>query len=157
MVQGDAALYQLDVLVPNGWVNLDVEFEGGDGYKAKNLRVVSTGTVAYVPDVSLVQKVDGDKILVNFGPVYNPAEADTHILLEVGFDTTPEVAAGAKAITTLTVGTVDAAAPDFTVVANVISYFISIHYFINIKISVKNSLVQQIPVSPWIPMELWIC
>ena len=39
---GDAALYTVDVTVPNGWVNLDVEFEGGENFPAANLRVVSS-------------------------------------------------------------------------------------------------------------------
>ena len=30
----------MDVTVPPGWVNLDVEFEGGEKYRAANLKVV---------------------------------------------------------------------------------------------------------------------
>ena len=35
-------MYTVDVTVPNGWVNLDVEFEGGENFRAANLRVVSS-------------------------------------------------------------------------------------------------------------------
>ena len=59
-------MYIVDVTVPNGWVNLDVEFEGdGDKFFASNVRVVSQGTVAYIPSTWMVtSKEEGGKVKV---------------------------------------------------------------------------------------------
>ena len=64
--QGDGVVYFLTVKVPKGWVNLDVEFEGdGDKFFASNVRVVSQGTVAYIPSTWMVtSKEEGGKVKV---------------------------------------------------------------------------------------------
>ena len=50
--------------VKQGWVNLDVEVTGAEGFTAANVRVVSQGTVAYIPSSWMVRSVDGDTLKV---------------------------------------------------------------------------------------------
>lgn len=66
ILQGDGVVYFLTVKVPKGWVNLDVQFEGdGDKFFASNVRVVSQGTVAYIPSTWMVtSKEEGGKVKV---------------------------------------------------------------------------------------------
>ena len=58
-------------------------------------------------------------VQVNFGPVNNPGETDTHVILEIAFDTDLELDADDYSLTLISVGTVDAAPSDFTVIENV--------------------------------------
>ena len=64
--QGDGIVYFLTVKFPKGWVNLDVQFEGdGEKFFASNVRVVSQGTVAYIPSTWMVtSKEEGGKVKV---------------------------------------------------------------------------------------------
>ena len=57
-------------------------------------------------------------VQVNFGPVNNPSETDTHVILEIAFDTDLGLDAG-DYTPTISVGTVDATPSDFTVIENV--------------------------------------
>ena len=64
ILQGDGVVYFLTIKVPKGWVNLDVEFDGGDKYFAKNVRVVSQGTVAYIPSTWMVKSIEDTTVKV---------------------------------------------------------------------------------------------
>ncbi len=68
IVQGDGVVYKLEVVVPAGpgWCSLDVEIEGGTGFDAANVHVVSTGAVGYVPPNWAVEEPDGAKLMVNY-------------------------------------------------------------------------------------------
>ena len=62
--QGDGVIYFVTAKVKQGWVNLDVEVTGAEGFTAANVRVVSQGTVAYIPSSWMVRSVDGDTLKV---------------------------------------------------------------------------------------------
>ena len=66
--QGDGVIYFVTAKVKQGWVNLDVEVTGAEGFTAANVRVVSQGTVAYIPSSWMVRSVDGDTVKVI--PIY---------------------------------------------------------------------------------------
>ena len=64
ILAGDGVVYFLTVTVPHGWVNLNVEVTGSDNYKAANLRVVSQGTVAFMPLVWMVKSIEANDLNV---------------------------------------------------------------------------------------------
>ena len=117
--QGDGVVYFVTAKVATGWVNLDVEVTDGTDYKAANVRVVSQGTVAYVPAAWMVKSKEGTKTKVLFGNVNNPSE-ETEVVLEIAFNTDPAIAEGEIADAPLVViGTKEVTLPKFTVVKNV--------------------------------------
>jgi hypothetical protein len=116
---GDGVLYKVSITVPTGWANIDVSFEGGTDYTAANVRIVSTGGVGYVPPAWLVRSEDGSVVNVKFGDVKNADSVDTVVILEVAFDTSPTLTAASYEVAALTVGTVTAAPPAFTIIDNV--------------------------------------
>ena len=120
VIQGDGALYQIEVVIDaESWANLDLVVKGGDDYPAKNVRVVTSDKVGYLPPVWLVREdKDDGSIEVNFGKVFNPSTSASTVVLEVAYNTDPSTAAGDYAVT-CSIGGEDVVMPDFTVEENV--------------------------------------
>jgi hypothetical protein len=116
---GDGVLYQVNITVPPGRVNLDVSFEGGTDFTGANVRIVSTGAVGYIPPAWLVRSEDGSVVNVSFGDVTNGDRLDTTVILEVAFDTNTNLIAGPYNVTKLTVGNVSAVPASFDSIDNV--------------------------------------
>ena len=65
VLAGDGALYKVEATVATeSWANFNVEFKGGDGFAASNLRIGTTGTVSYIPPTWLVTEKTDDTIKV---------------------------------------------------------------------------------------------
>lgn len=71
VIAGDGVVYAVSITIPSkSWVDLDVVFEGGTDFPAANVRVATTGTVAYVTPVWLCESSSGAQILVKKIGVY---------------------------------------------------------------------------------------
>ena len=142
--QGDGVVYFVTAKVATGWVNLDVEVTDGTDYKAANVRVVSQGTVAYVPAAWMVKSKDGTKTKVLFGNVNNPSE-ETEVVLEIAFNTDPAIAEGEIAdAPVVVIGTKEVTLPKFTVVKNVSTRVPSLRFLgfqFNYTVNISNPTI----------------
>ena len=80
-----------------------------------NVEIVNTGTVAYFPPRHTIDKVDGDKLFVNFGNVKNAAKSDaTNVTLDLTFNLVSFAATMASGDLKAKIGGQDATLPGFT-------------------------------------------
>lgn len=74
VIAGDGALYSVTVTAPSGWVDFNIEVEGGDKYFAASVQVINTGTVSYFPMTHFVTEKDGDILKVSSFHLSSPKE-----------------------------------------------------------------------------------